>query len=305
MNTQEWSLIIFTILTQMSVGAFLILGAVHFFVTHKSGDQEADRMTDRVLIAIGVTLGLGFLASFFHLGNPLNAPKAVTNFTTSWLSREILFGVIFVVLGGIFVFLQWFKKGSTGFRNVVAWLAALVGVFFVYSQARIYMLETQPSWNHATTLIFFFVTTLLLGVLAIGTALVSNYAVVQRKNPECADCQLALLSSAIRWLALASIALVGIQIVVTPLYIAALGTGPAAAQESLKIMTGPLNWVFIIRMVFGFTGAVVLAAFLFRNAANTEKKSYGWLAFGAFILVLIAEVLARYMFYATHINIGI
>ena len=99
---REFALVAFTILGQMSVGAFLVLGVVNFFVARKAGHEEADRMSDRALIAIIITLGLGMLASLFHLGSPLSAPRAVTNFATSWLSREILVGVIFAVLGVIF-----------------------------------------------------------------------------------------------------------------------------------------------------------------------------------------------------------
>ncbi|HEY6072155.1 MAG TPA: DmsC/YnfH family molybdoenzyme membrane anchor subunit, partial [Anaerolineales bacterium] len=243
MNTQDWALITFTILTEMSVGAFLVLGAVHYFVTRKAGLQEADRMSDRVLVAIIVTLGLGMLASLFHLGNPLNAPKAVTNFATSWLSREILLGVIFAVIGLVFVGMQWFKLGTAALRNVVAWIAAIVGMVMIYVQARIYMLPVQPSWNTFATPISFYVTTLLLGVLAVGAALVVNYAFVQRKNPESADTQYELLRGVIRWIAIASIILLGIEFVVLPVYLAYLSTGSSAALASLGLMAGQFNTV--------------------------------------------------------------
>lgn len=305
MNTQEWALIIFTILTEMSVGSFLVLGVVHFFVERKAGLKEADRMSDRVLIAIVVTLGLGMLASLFHLGNPLNAYKAVTNVGQSWLSREILSGVIFTVLALVFVALQWFKIGSARLRDVIALVAAVVGVVFIYFQSRIYMLATQPSWNTPLTTITFYASTLLLGVLAIGAALVANCAVVQRKNPDCAETQSEMLRGAIRWIAIASIILVGIEIIVTPIYLAYLGTGSAATQATLAKMAGEYNLAFIFRMVLGFLGAVVLAAFLYQNTSGSGKKFLGSLAYGAFVLVLIAEVLARFVFYATHVGIGI
>lgn len=41
MQTQEWALITFTILTQMAVGAFLVLGVVHYFAVRKAGMEEA------------------------------------------------------------------------------------------------------------------------------------------------------------------------------------------------------------------------------------------------------------------------
>jgi len=88
-NLREWALIIFTVFAQMSVGSFVILGILHFLAARKIKLEEADRLSDRALLAIGPVLVLGLLASFAHLGNPLNAPRAVTNLATSWLSREI------------------------------------------------------------------------------------------------------------------------------------------------------------------------------------------------------------------------
>lgn len=306
MNTTEWALIAFTILTEMSVGAFLVLAVVHYYVAKKAGVEEADRMSDRVLVAIIITLGLGLLVSLFHLGNPLNAPKAVTNIATSWLSREILAGVIFAVIGLIFVILQWFKIGPAVLRNVIAWIAAIVGVVLVYFQSRIYMLPTQPSWNTFETPISFYATTLLLGVLAVGAALVANYAYIQRKNPDCADTQCEILQSVIRWIAIASILLLGIELVLIPIYLAYLATGPAPALRSLGLMVGPFSLAFILRLVLGFIGAGVLAVFLYQNAPSAGKKQVvSYLTYGAFGLVLIAEVLGRFVFYATRYRIGI
>jgi anaerobic dimethyl sulfoxide reductase subunit C (anchor subunit) len=88
METREFALIAFTILAQMSVGSFLVLLVVRFFAVSKAGEKQADELADRALYAIGPVLVLGLAASLLHLGNPLNAYKAVTNFSTSWLSRR-------------------------------------------------------------------------------------------------------------------------------------------------------------------------------------------------------------------------
>ena len=112
MDVREWALITFTILAQMSVGSFIVLGAIHYFVVQKSGTKQADELSDRALLAIGPVLALGMAASLLHLGNPLNAYKAVTNLGSSWLSREILFGVLFAVVGALFALMQWRKISS-------------------------------------------------------------------------------------------------------------------------------------------------------------------------------------------------
>jgi len=306
MNTKEWALILFTLLTQMSVGAFWVLGIVHFFVDRKEGTQEADDMSDRILVAIIVTLGLGMLVSFFHLGNPLNAPKAFINVGSSWLSREILLGVTFTALGVIFVALQWFKLGSTKIRTGVAVVAALVGVGLVYAQAKVYMLPIQPSWNTPATLITFFTTAMLLGVLAVGAALVANHAYLKRTNPDCEEIHCDLLRSVLRWSAVASVVLVGLEFVVLLVYMGDLAMGSDAAISSLELMVGSYLVAFILRFVFAFLGAAVLAVFIYQNAVNKgEEKTLGYLAYSAFVLVFVAEILGRLMFYGTHFPIGI
>ena len=131
MNTREWALVTFTILTQMSVGSFFVLGIVHYYANRKAGMKEADRLSDYALLSIVVAFGLALLASLLHLGNPLNAPRAITHVATSWLSREILFGLIFGILAAVFAFMQWRKIASFAVRNVIAWVAAIVGLALV------------------------------------------------------------------------------------------------------------------------------------------------------------------------------
>lgn len=301
---REFALIAFSILAQMSVGAFLVLGVVRFFVTRKAGVEEADRMGDRSLIAIIVVLGLGLLASLFHLGSPLSAPRAVTNFATSWLSREVLSGVIFVVLGGLYAILQWFKIGPQVARTVLAWLAGLVGIVLVYSMAMIYMLPTQPAWNNLATPISFFTTTLLLGALAIGASFVANYAYVQKKDPGCADMQCELLRSTLRWIAIVSVVLLGVEFVVIPVYLLSLATGSPQAIASARLIAGPLGVAFFFRMALAFVGAGVFGFFLYQNAQSAgREKVLGYMAYSAFVLVLIAEVLGRFLFYSSQVAI--
>ena len=304
MDMREFVLVTFTILAQMSVGAFLVMGVVKIIVGRKAGVEEADRMGDRSLIAIIVVLGLGLLASLFHLGSPLAAPRAINNIGTSWLSREILSGSIFFVLGALYAILQWFKWGPAVLRNVIAWLAALVGIVLVYSMSMVYMLPTQPAWNNLATPVSFYTTTLLLGALAMGAAFVANYAYIKRKTPDCADLQCTLLRSTLRWIAVASVILLGVEFVVTPVYLVSLATGVPQAVASAKLIAGPLGPIFLIRMILAFIGAGVFGFFLYQNAQNVEReKLMGYLAYSAFVLVLIAEVLGRLIFYSSHVGI--
>ncbi|MCW4014535.1 MAG: dimethyl sulfoxide reductase anchor subunit, partial [Candidatus Bathyarchaeota archaeon] len=268
--------------------------------------EEADRMSDRILVAIIITLGFSMLVSLFHLGNPMIAFRTVARIATSWLSREILAGVVFTTIAFAFVIMQWFKIRSSGLRNLIAIIAALVGVVFVYFQSMIYMLDTQPAWNTLATPIAFFTSSLILGVMAIGAALVANYSYIKVKNPDCAEAQCELLNSTIRWIAITSIVLLGVEFVVMPVYLASLAKGSSASLMSLELMAGQFSLAFILRLVLGFIGAGILAVFMYQNATSASKQqALEYLAYTSFALVLIAEVLARFIFYATHQGIGI
>ncbi len=306
MNTSELALVGFTLLTQMSAGAFLTLIVVRMFAVRHAGKEEADRLSDRALVAVVVTLGLGMLISFLHLGSPLNAAKVFTNFRTSWLSREILFGVVFAALGVVYVALQWFKVGSDALRTALSWVTGLAGLVLVYTESRVYMMPIQPSWSTPVTVISFFVTTLLLGVLAIGAALVANYVYLKRKNPDCEEAQCDLVRTVLQWVAVASVVLVGLEFVVLPIYMGDLATSSSAAVTSLGMMVGEYRLALILRLALAFVGAGVLAVFLYKSAGSEGKeKAMGYLAYSAFILVFVSEFLGRLIFYGTHFAIGV
>jgi anaerobic dimethyl sulfoxide reductase subunit C (anchor subunit) len=307
MDLREWALIGFTILMQLAVGAFVVLGVVHYATQRAKGVAEADRLSDRSLLAIGPVVGLALIASLFHLGNPLNAPRAITNLATSWLSREILFSVLFTLLGAAFAFMQWRKLGSFTLRAGLAGVAAVIGLIGVYSMSLIYQLPTQPAWNTPATTVTFFTTTLLLGVLALGAAFVANYAYVQRTNPGCADAQCELLRTYLRYFALAAVGLAGIQLIVAPLVVSYLAASPAeAARQSAALMYREFGLVFGLRLALVFIGAGLLGLFIYRNALSAgREKVAGNLAYAAFAIVLVAEVLGRFVFYASHVKVGL
>ena len=307
MDIREWALISFTILAQMAVGSFLVLGVVHLLAARQAGTAEADRLSDRALLAIGPVIVLSLIVSLFHLGNPLNAFRAIANLGTSWLSREVLCSVLFTVVGGVFALMQWRKVASFTARNLVAWLAALIGLFLVFAMSQVYALPVQPAWNTLATPVSFFATALLLGALAMGAAFVANYAYLQRANPGCADAQCVLLRGTMRWIAVAAIELLGVELVTAPLQLAYLAaSGSPAAAASAALLAGPYSLIFALRLVLVFIGAGVLAIFVYQNALSPGRENVlGNLTYLTFALVLIGEVLGRFLFYAAHVKIGL
>lgn len=307
MNAHEWALIIFTVVMQMAVGSFVILGGVHYFATRRNGIEEADKLSDRALLAIGPVVVFGLIVTLFHLGNPINAPRAIANIGTSWLSREILLSLVFSAGGAVFAFLQWRKISSSTIRNVVGLIVAAIGIVLVYAMSMVYRLDNIPAWNSIATPVSFYVTTLLLGSLAMGAAFVANFWYVRRKNLDTNQTQYTMLASSLRWISLISIALLGLQFIIIPLFLSSLGAqGTPAAAESAAQIAQYQGVVFAARLVLLFVGAGLLSVFLYVLASSEKRlRLVSNVAYLAFALVLIAEILGRYLFYASMVQIGL
>lgn len=172
MNMHELPMIFFTVLSQMSVGAFVALGVVQTLALGRYPGTVIDRLGDPALLAIGPTLVAGLFASMLHMNDPTNTLNVIRHWNSSWLSREILVGMAFAGLGLAFSVLQWRRIGSPGARRLLALLTAGVGLVLVWCQSMIYYsLVTVPAWNSWATPLRFFATTVLLGSLAVGVAL--------------------------------------------------------------------------------------------------------------------------------------
>lgn len=306
MNTTELALVIFTIFAQMSVGAFLVLGGVHFFATRYAGIEEADKLSTYALLAIGPVMVVGLIVSFFHLGNPINAPRAIMNLGTSWLSREILFGVLFAGAGFLFALMQWRKWGSAGLRNIIALVAAVFGLGLVFSMAMVYYsLPAVPAWNNWATLVSFFATTILLGAVAISAAFVGAYAYLHSRKQESSDKQRQILAITLRWMALVSLVVLGVQLVVQPIYMGYLASAGPVAEKSAAILVDENGMLFALRFVLLFLGAGLFSFFIYKFARSARNIGLlSTLAFAAFALVLAGELIGRYLFYSSFARIG-
>jgi DMSO reductase anchor subunit len=137
---RETSLIIFTILVQMAVGAFW------------AGQWMTDSIPLIPYLIIGACLGLGGFFSFAHLGAKRNAWRAPFHLKKSWLSREILFVGLFGA-GWLAGFILPEMK----------WITSLFGIGLIYSMAQVYRLRPMPAWDTWCTTAGFFITSALLG----------------------------------------------------------------------------------------------------------------------------------------------
>ena len=70
MFAEEWSLILFTLLTQLAVGVFILLTAVRVSLVKENENQLAAKLTDKGFLAAGILMALAMVISLFHLGTP-------------------------------------------------------------------------------------------------------------------------------------------------------------------------------------------------------------------------------------------
>ncbi len=163
----HYSLVLMTVLTQLSVGGFLAL----FFSELLSAAFSLPPLLPGFLKTGPLAmLGAAFLAlgtSVFHLGRPLFAFRALKMWKRSWLSREVLFFTLFSLLAALYSLLRFRESAlPLALRFGLGILVALTGITGIYCSAKIYMVPARPSWNTPRTPIAFFATTLLLGPLA-------------------------------------------------------------------------------------------------------------------------------------------
>jgi anaerobic dimethyl sulfoxide reductase subunit C (anchor subunit) len=302
----ELPLVIFTIIAQMSVGSFVVLGLIHLLVG-RAGRDVIDKVSDPALYAIGPILALGLLASMMHLGTPIRAINALGHLQSSWLSREILFGLLFAAIGGAFALSQWFKWLTPRWRQALAGLAALVGLALIWSMTMVYQLPTVPAWDSWATPVRFFATTVLLGSLAVGAALVVTADIRRRRGAAADEASETVIMSSLRGIAIGAIAMLGVEFVVLPLYLGRLATaGSVASNASADTLVSTYGGYAFAQLVLVFLGVALLGVFLSRLAKRfSTVRMLAMAPVAAFVLVFAGEIIGRMLFYASYARVGL
>ncbi|EDB8552305.1 dimethyl sulfoxide reductase [Salmonella enterica subsp. enterica serovar Senftenberg] len=122
----ELPLVFFTVFTQSAVGAFILLligGAMGLV---------APRRKAIGLFSVMCLFGLGVIVGTFHVGQPLRALGLLLN-------------------------------RATPLCNALVWLAAIVGVVFLYAVPQIYQLPTVATWRSSYTTAMMILTPLIGG----------------------------------------------------------------------------------------------------------------------------------------------
>ena len=152
-----WSIIFFTTISGLGLGlaGWIVLGLLPL-------------MTPASVMGVGIgtlaLIGVGLISSTFHLGHPERAWRALSQWRSSWLSREGVLAVI--VMAGL---AGWFAVAYRG-GYVPLWanLALLVLIYVtVYATSMIYAsLKTVARWHHPLTPVCYLMFAAAGGLLA-------------------------------------------------------------------------------------------------------------------------------------------
>lgn len=335
MNLSEAPMVLFTVLAQMSVGAFIVLGLINVIAPLKYDRDTIEASTDPAIYAIGATLVFGLIASMFHMNDVFHVLNVFRNWETSWLSREIIFGILFAALGFVFAIMQWFKLASRTIRQVIAVVTAVAGICLVWSMGKIYMsVAAAPAWNSWIIMIQFFGTALLLGSLAVGAAIATHVGIRAQRSvaPVVAeesaagrggvvtklrrsvdtmtrrrldDKDFSLTASIERSLAVGAIVVALLMLLSYVFYFLELsGGGPAAQSSAATFLSG---WFFIRLVVL--IGAVALLALFAHRVTEPEELAtpikLAVLLHLALVLAFVGEIIGRGFHYEALIKLGI
>jgi len=178
------SVIFFTVTSGAGFGMIFLLG-LGFPV-----DASALRVFFVALVGGGLAVA-GLLASTFHLGHPERAWRALSQWRSSWLSREGIAAIVTLVVFGIYV-LIWMATGSR--YQLLGLLSALGAAITVFTTSMIYaQLKTVPQWNSR-------LTPLVYGAFALGSGWLLASALGTHEAPELWGIGLVVLAWAAKWL---------------------------------------------------------------------------------------------------------
>ncbi len=291
MRGTEWSLIIFTLLTQLAVGMFLVVCTANIVCISKSGSFATKEIAEKIMLSIIVALMLAIIASFFHIGKPKSAAYAISHFSKSWLSREIAFLLLFTFFTAISLVIRHLGSGSHLFHEILTVITGIIGITAILSMAKIYMLDTVPVWNNFSTPIQFISSSLILGGI---TAILLFVLFGEELAPE------GLSNEIFKTLLWVLVSIVSVNLIAFLIHLYLLPGAGIAGITSYKLLTQSHAVFLLLRLGLTLVSVILFLILLFTDIKN----------FASYLLIIlssvtfISEIIGRYLFYASYSRVG-
>jgi formate dehydrogenase iron-sulfur subunit len=289
----HWPLIVMLVLTQLSVGAFL----VELLLT-KLLDSALIESIRPVQTASALFFGLLALgASLFHLGRPFYAFRAVIGLRHSWLSREILAFGIFAFLATAYAGMNWLLSDRDhllkSYINGLGWAVVSAGLAGLICSIMVYVFTRRVFWNGFYTGTKFLLTAVLLGIATTWMTIM----LVSVNSGSAAAQQIVFDYGPL--LCKGLIMVTGFKLLFEAALFRHLGSKQnSPLKRSALLMTGELSNATLARFSCGFLGGVFMPGFLLIG----DKSANGDLFLSIvvvmlFVACLAGELLERYLFF--------
>ena len=163
------SVIFFTTLSGAGYGLLVWLGITIAMLHTRSTTMESMHTLQLTALALGLVLStIGLLCSLLHLGKPQRAWRALSQWRTSWLSREGVLALLTVLPAlAIGVMLLGVELGpnSAPVLGLLGFALAVLALATVACTAMIYAsLKPIPAWGHALVVPVYLLFALLTGL---------------------------------------------------------------------------------------------------------------------------------------------
>ncbi|MDD1612138.1 MAG: dimethyl sulfoxide reductase anchor subunit, partial [Methylococcaceae bacterium] len=171
LTSHESAHVIFTLSTQATVGAFMMLVISGWFGIDTLAVLQTTEVKFPLTALMLLTSTFGLFKLNMHLGKPHRFYRGFNNLRLSPVSREIA-GVSLFYSGLLgYAALTWFDNGFLQFLAQLTAIVAIagggVGLFYMY---KLYRIPARPFWNHWQTGSAFGGSMLSLGALMIAVA---------------------------------------------------------------------------------------------------------------------------------------
>lgn len=289
----ELPLALFTTLASVGAGAFIYLSLAGILLC--AALPQIQRKADILgLIPAGI-VGIGFIASVFHLANPFHGIYVFAHLGTSPLSNELLAASAFAGAMAIYVVLGLFSKLASRLRMILNLVLIVLAIVFVASMGFAYMMPTIVTWNTA------YMVAAMLGYCFVGgSALAGTVLCIagHLKRDSSTDSEQYKKQKKL-------FVVLALFLIVVGFVLAFVGTfGQYQLVQDIKtgFVVGA-HYAHEVRYAFyAFVALFTLGAIL---SLLAYFKPCPW-GFGfASVVLILAVFSARLVFYATEISVGV
>jgi len=287
----HWPLVIMLVLTQLSVGAFVIGAAIARWL------PESGETLERVHASSALVFGLlALAASTFHLGRPLYAYRAVLGLRRSWLSREIVAFGLFAKLACALAAVLWLApRGSwlAGQAVPLSYAVGASGLLGVFCSAMIYVWTGRECWSPVRVGLKFLLTSAWLGAAALWLSLLLAALVAPTAELTTLNERLGSL------LAQGIVAVAAFKLCwEAGIFAHLLSRRMTAQRRSAMLMAGELSGATLARFSAGVLGGVFAPLMLLNANAAENLPRFAVLVGALFVASLAGELLERKLFFA-------